>query len=90
MIYEMLNCSFIDHVDPLPTAEDGDIFISCKMSQRTKTPLFVGKKITILGGDWSNVVLDDNFIRDEHAVFCEHTWVEDDTPPQRPIGAVNV
>jgi hypothetical protein len=85
----MLNCSFIDHVDPLPDVKDGDIFVSCKMSQRTKTPLFTGKKITILGGDWSNVVLDDNFIRDEHAVFCEHTWAEDDTPPQRPKGAVN-
>lgn len=77
MIYEMLNCSFVDGVDPIPNAQDGDEFWLCKMAQRDKqTPLFVGKKIFILGGDWSNVKPDPNFTRDEHAVFTEFEWSE--------------
>ncbi len=86
MIYELLNCSFVDGVDPLPNAQDGDEFWSCKMAQKDKqTPLFVGKKIFIFGGDWSNVKPDDNFTRDEHVVFTEFDWVENTNENQMSL-----
>jgi len=85
MIYELLNCSFVDGVDPLPDAQDGDEFWLCKMAQRNKgTPLFTGKKIKIIGGDWSNVKQDDNFACDIHAVFTEFDWIQTEKEPINP------